>query len=88
MDTWLHLNTVNALQRVNFTVQRLAQTNDGAHLQVFKIMFSNIGRNIVDLDRTEQEAQREYRRTLHRGSVTAESALCVHYQQRHLFHNI
>jgi len=60
----------------------------GDHLQVLEIMVSNVGRKIVDLDGTEQEAQREYGRTLHHGRVTAESTLCVHYQQRHLVYNV
>ena len=60
----------------------------GDHLQVLEIMVSNVGRKIVDLDGTEQEAQREYGRTLHHGRVTAESTLCVHYQQSHLVYNV
>jgi len=51
-------------------------------------MLSNVRRKIVDLDRTEQKAEREYLRTVHNGCVTAESALSVHYQQRHLIYNV
>ena len=51
---------------------------------MLQIMFINVGRKIVDLDRTEQKAQSKYRRTLHHGCVAAERALCVHYKQRHL----
>ena len=55
-----------------------APTEGEGHLQMFKVTFGDIRREVVDLDRTEQKAEREYCRALHYGRVAAERALCVH----------
>jgi len=51
---------------------------------MLNVLLGDVRREIVDLYRAEQETQREYRRAVHYRRVTAERALCVHDQQRHL----
>jgi len=52
-------------------------TSQTIYLQVLEIMLSDVGRKIVDLDGTEQKAQREDLGAVHDGRVATERALSV-----------
>ena len=53
---------------------------------MLEITLCDVRREIIDLDRTEQKAEREYLGAVRNGRVTTESSLSVHYQQRHLIY--